>query len=99
MSKHTKHSHVSHNKKQSRIVFLLSVLVAVYWWLGKIVDVYQNKFAGALFEILWLPMIILLFALPLVSIGFFVKDKFNLRSLYLYSLLVGAGAILITILM
>jgi hypothetical protein len=95
----SKHSHVFRNRKQSKIVFLLSVFVAVYWWLGKTVDMYQTKFAGAIFEILWLPMIILLFALPIVSIGFFVKDKFNLWSLYLYSLLVGIGAILITVLM
>ena len=87
------------NRKQSRIVFILSVLVAAYWYSGKAMDVYHIKILGTVFEILWLPMIILLFALPIVSIGFFVKDKFNIRSLYLYSLLVGAGAILITVFM
>jgi hypothetical protein len=91
----SKHPPVFRNKKQSRIVFLLSVFVAVYWWLGKTLDVYQTKLGGAIFEILWLPMIILLFALPIVCIGFFVKDKFNLWSLYLYSLLIGVGALII----
>ena len=85
--------------KQSRIILGLSVLVAAYWYLGKLVDVHQSKIMGVVFEVLWLPMIILLFALPIVCIGFLVKDKFNLRSLYLYSLLIGAAAILITILM
>lgn len=87
------------NRKQSKIVFMLSLLVAAYWYFGKAMDVYHIKILGTIFEILWLPMIILLFALPIVSIGFFVKDKFNIRSLYLYSLLVGAGAILITVVM
>ena len=91
--------HVFRHTKQSKIVLPLSVLVALYWYLGKTVDVYHTKFAGALFEILWLPMIILLFALPIASLGFFVRDKFNLRSFYLYSLLIGIGTILITVLM
>jgi hypothetical protein len=75
------------------------MLVAAYWYFGKTLDVYIKKVLGAISEILWLPMIILLFVLPIVSIGFFVKDKFNIRSFYLYSLLIGVGAILITIFM
>ncbi|MES2328613.1 MAG: hypothetical protein V4539_03355 [Bacteroidota bacterium] len=96
MKQHVKHFR---HTKQSKIVLVLSILVAAYWYLGKTYNVYQTKVAGAVFEILWLPMIILLFALPIVSIGFFVKDKFNPRSFYLYSLLIGVGAILITMLM
>ncbi len=90
--------HVFRHTKQSKIVLVLSVLVAIYWWLGKTSDVYHMKIGGALFEILWLPMIILLFALPIASLGFFVKDKFNLRSFYFYSLLIGVAAILIAVL-
>jgi hypothetical protein len=85
--------------KQSKVILVLSMLVAAYWYFGKTLDVRNQKLLGAISEILWLPMIILLFVLPIVSIGFFVKDKFNIRSLYLYSLLIGVGAILITILM
>jgi len=90
--------HVFRHTKQSKIVLFLSVLVALYWWLGKTSDVYHMKFGGALFEILWLPMIILLFALPIASLGFFAKDKFNLRSFYFYSLLIGVAGILIAVL-
>ncbi len=96
MPQHTKKFR---NRKQSKIVFILSVLVAAYWYIGKAINVHQYKILDVVFEVLWLPMIILLFALPIVSLGFFVKDKFNMRSLYLYSLLVGAGAILITVFM
>jgi len=91
--------HVFRHTKQSKIVLPLSILVALYWWLGKTTDVYHMKFGGALFEILWLPMIILLFALPIASLGFFIKDKLNPRSFYLYSLLIGITTILITVLM
>ncbi len=91
--------HVFRHTKQSKIVLPLSVLVALYWCLGKTTDVYHMKFVGALFEILWLPMIILLFALPIASLGFFVKDKCNPRSFYLYSLLIGVGTILVTVFM
>ena len=92
-TKHFRHT------KQSKVILVLSMLVAAYWYFGKTLDVYNQKLMGAVFEILWLPMIILLFVLPIVSIGFFVKEKCNIRSFYLYSLLIGVGAILITILM
>lgn len=96
MKQETKHFR---HTKQSKLILVLSILVAAYWYFGKTLDVHNQKFIGAVAEILWLPMIILLFALPIVSLGFFVKDKFNTRSFYLYSLLIGVGAILIAILM
>jgi hypothetical protein len=92
-------AHGFRHTKQSKIVLFLSALVAAYWYIGKMMDVYHTKFVGVVFEILWLPMIILLFALPIASLGFFVKDKLNLRSFYLYSLLIGIAGILITVLM
>ncbi len=91
--KHFRHT------KQSKVILVLSLLVTAYWYFGKQLDIYSTKLMGAVFEILWLPMIILLFVLPIVSIGFFVKEKFNIRSFYLYSLLIGIGGILITLLM
>jgi hypothetical protein len=74
--------------KTSKIVFILSLFTALFWCIGQLVNVYYFAISGAIFEILWLPMLVLLFVLPLFSLTYWVKEKFNLKSLYLYSLLI-----------
>lgn len=74
--------------KTSKIVFLLSVAVALYWVLGWTINVYSNAFVGTVFEITWLPVIAMTIILPVVSLVLLVKEKFNFRSLYLYSILI-----------
>jgi len=74
--------------KTSRIILLLSIILALFWYLARTNDVYSNAAIGALFEILWLPMLLLLFALPVFSFIFWRKEKFSSRSLYLYSFLI-----------
>jgi hypothetical protein len=84
--------------KTSKIVFTLSLLTSVFWFLGQLVNVYYSAIVGAIFEILWLPMIALLFILPILSLIYWVKEKFNLKSLYLYSLLIILATVLYMIL-
>ena len=76
------------SSKTSLGILLLSILLALFWFLAKTNDVYRNAAIGAFFEILWLPMLLLLFGLPVISIIFWRKEKFNTRSLYLYSFLI-----------
>lgn len=75
-------------------VFILSILTSVFWCVGTHVNVYYFAVVGGIFEFLWLPMIVLLFVLPILSFFFFVKEKFNLKSLYLYSFLIVLATIL-----
>jgi hypothetical protein len=72
----------------SRGILLLSIILALFWYLARTNDVYSNAAIGAFFEILWLPMLLLLFALPVFSFIFWRKEKFSGRSLYLYSFLI-----------
>jgi uncharacterized membrane protein (DUF373 family) len=58
--------------------------------LSRVINVYQYALAGAIFEILWLPMIVALFVLPFVSIWHLIKEKFSVKSLYLYALIISA---------
>lgn len=85
------------NTKKSKLIFLLSIAVAIFWVLGKTMNVYHYNFVGAVFELLWLFAIVLLFGLPVISIIFWVKDKFNLKSLNLYSFLIMILTILFAI--
>ncbi len=73
--------------RKSKIIFLLSVLTAVFWCLGQLINVYKFGILGAAFELLWLPMIVLLFILPVLSFIQWMKEKFSPKSLYLYSFL------------
>lgn len=78
----------------SKVVFILSVLVSGFWWLGQVIDIYRFAFVGAIFELLWLPMVGMLFVLPIMSLIFLVREKFNVRSLYLFSMLIVVATIL-----
>ena len=73
------------NKKINVFIFTLSVIVSLFWIFGNLFDVYQFAIVGVLFEIAWLPVLALTFILPMVALFLFVKDKFHLKSLNLYS--------------
>jgi hypothetical protein len=79
------------------IALALSIIIPLTWYLGKSIDVYQFKLVGAFFEIIWLPMFAILFALPVISFVFWLKNKFSLRSLYFYSLLLSVISILLIV--
>ncbi len=81
------------NTRTSKIVFLLSIIASGYWWLGHGINIYGSAIVGAIFEMLWLPLIGMLFLLPIFSLIFLLKEKINIRSLYLYSLLINVATI------
>lgn len=75
------------------MILSANILVALYWVIGNFINVYTFKPAGAVFEILWLPMLLLLFLLPPVSFFYWYKSRFKLNSLYLVSLLISLAAL------
>lgn len=83
------------NNKSSKLYFLLSLIVFIFWLLSRVINVYQFALVGAIFEILWLPVILLTFVLPVLSLISWSKEKFILRSLHLLTLFI----IVITLLM
>ena len=85
------------NSTLSKILFVLSIIIFVYWFVVQIIDVYRYAAIGAIFEMLWLLMLSGLFVLPVLSLIFLIKEKFNLRSLYLYAIIISATNILLMI--
>ncbi len=77
------------NKNNARAVFILSVLAFTYWLLVLyvITDVYRHAALGALYEILWLPMLVCVVALPGISILQMIKTKWSAGSYQFFSLL------------
>lgn len=83
------------NSRESKSVFIISIGVFVFWTFGQFTNVYRFAITGAIFELLSLPMVSLLIILPIASIILLVKERVNIRSLNLYSMI----AIAITVLM
>lgn len=73
------------NSRPNKIIFFSSIAVSLFWLFANKLDLYQYAAVGAIFELLWLPMVLLLFILPALSVFHFLKDKYNPRSLMLYS--------------
>lgn len=94
----TGHSAAFKKTKTSKIVLLLSIFISVYWIFGQVMDIYSNAGVGAIFEILWFPAMAATVILPIVSVINLFKEKFSLRSLYLYSILTQLIALLTIIL-
>jgi hypothetical protein len=83
--------------KTSRLILLLSIAVFLYYFMEKFIftDVYKFAFVGAVYEILWLPMLLLLVAVPVGSILILV-NKHSRKGLALVSiLLIGAAIIML----
>jgi hypothetical protein len=85
------------NSSLSKIFFILSIIIFVFWYVGQKIDVYRYAVVGAIFESLWLFMLLGLFVLPILSLIFLIKEKFNFRSLYLYTIIISVTNILLMI--
>jgi hypothetical protein len=83
------------NSRLSKILFILSIFVFAYWSVGQIINIYHFAVVGAIYEILWLFMLIGLFGLTIVALIFLIKEKFSFRSLYLYTIIIGGFNILL----
>jgi hypothetical protein len=97
MNKIPDNSQAFSNSILSKISFILSIFTMAYWLSGKILNLKESGIAGVIFEILWLPMILLLIGLPVLSLILLIRDKVNLRSFYLYAFIVSVTNIVLTI--
>lgn len=68
------------------LILTVSIFTGLYWLAGNILDVYAFTFTSVLFEICWLPMVLLLFITPLVALFYWIKSNFKLTSIHLLSL-------------
>ena len=94
----TEHQSTFHNSIHNKRVLVISFFAALFWIIGNTIDVYQFAITGAFYELLSLPMLALIIFLPIISIVLVIKDKFNRRSMALYSLLLLTPTILLLLL-
>ncbi len=94
----TKNAALFINSKKSRIVLLASIAIAFFWIAANTIDVYHFAAVGAIFEILWLPAVVITIALPVFAFVLLAKEKFNIQSFYLYAILIIATAVAVVLL-
>jgi hypothetical protein len=65
------------NIKTAKFLFGLSLLVNAFYSIGYVVpgDVYRYAVVGAIFELLWLPMLLCLVVIPVLSVMVIIKNK------------------------
>lgn len=76
-----------HNSKDNKVLFVISIIVVIIVLIGRVINVYHFAVTGAIFELINLPTLALLFGLPFYCLYVFWKDRFNPKSLALYSAL------------
>ncbi len=83
------------NKRLDNWLLIAAVLVFVFWFIGKKTNVYKYAIEGAIFEILWLPMVAALLIIPLISIAKLITQPIKISSLAIYTMLISIGTILL----
>lgn len=72
--------------KTEKLLFWLSLATCLFWLLIQLVDVYHFKATGIFYEIVSIPMLLMLVVLPILLIVQLIRHKPKFRSLYLLSL-------------
>ena len=75
---------IENKNKIFKVILFLSIATIAFWYIGLNINIYQNKFLGGVFEIIWLPNIICTFCIPSVGLFIWIKEKFNIKSKFLY---------------
>jgi hypothetical protein len=81
------------SRRFSLILLILSLFNLLFWTTVQLIDVYKIAVAGAIFEILWFPMLLLLLVIPVVSLIIVFSTKKFFTSFAFYALIVTAFTI------
>jgi hypothetical protein len=94
----TTNTNLFNSQRLSLALFILSVFSLIYWLTAKTTNVYKTAALGAVFEMVWLPMLAMLAIIPITSLIILIKKKVLFRSLSFYALIIIAMTILLIIL-
>lgn len=61
--------------KRLKFALMSAVIVIAYWAISMVFDVYQIAAVGAIYELLWLPMLLALIVLPIWIVSMLLKRK------------------------
>jgi hypothetical protein len=85
---------IINKSRMGKMIFLITLGASLFWIAARLLPVYENKIIGAVFEMLWLPAVLILFVLPIFSFLLWAGEKFRVQSAHLFSIILAALAIL-----
>ena len=83
------------NPRESVLVFISTLIVSAFWLSSLMVNVYDESLGGAVYDFVSVVMLLALFGLPFLTLKRCIRNRFNSRSLYLYSFLLSLITVLI----
>ncbi len=85
-------------QKRQLILVCCSIAVAAYWASTLFIkNVYHFALVGAVYEILWLPMLASLVALPVLAFVFWTKERFSIKLVYPFIIILIIALVLMLI--
>ena len=82
-------------QKRKLILVCCTLAIVAYWIIPLFIkNVYHFALVGAVYEILWFPMLASLVALPVLAFVFWAKERFSLKSVYPFIILLIVALIL-----
>jgi|GEM_PF-3220126 len=79
--------------RTAKVNFALALLFSLYWLMGLRLNVYRYAALGAIYELLWLPMLLLAFAVPMLALIQLFRLHRRLRWLAAGALLLLTGTL------
>ncbi len=73
------------------VAMIFSLITSGYWILGNSFNVYTYSLVGAIYELLWVFMLPLLFLVPIASLICLIVTKFKQNYFYSLSILLNMG--------
>jgi len=86
-------------KNTPELFFLLNCLLLILWIILQTIDVYAYAIVGALFEMIWLPMILCFIVTPFVHLFWWHKEKFKVDSKIPYFLILSIVTIWVVLML
>jgi len=83
------------NSRTSKVFLYLSIAGFTFFLLAQFINFYQVAFIGAVFELLWLPMLAIIFVIPVLSFIYWRGENYNARSLHIIPILILFASIIL----
>lgn len=80
--------------KSNKVTLVLSIIVFLFWLTNRLINVYDSPGGGAVFEMLWLPVILMTLLVPVMSLIIWINEKYHPKSPSLYALIISIATIL-----
>lgn len=84
-------------EKQNPALLYISCVILVYWFLTKLINLYDYAVLGAIYEMTALIFVIATFLIPILTLIFWFKSKFSFKIKIILPVIISLISILVMI--